>query len=665
MEAVKIEDILEYKFLSALTPSPNKEKCAFVVSQCHMEGNDYRSFIYVLDRKTRQVKCMTSGGQENALLWLNDSTLLFSGLRDPQLKKRVGLGEPWTCYYALPLDGGEASEYMRIPKKVSAIERIDEDRFAIVADLDLDNPDPHSLPAEERDIYLRERKARLESYLAADEMPFRQNGLGFRNGLRSALFIFDRRTGQSKQITRDEQNVDIFSVSGERIIFSPKTFTKAEPKIFQGGISVYDIRTGQLHAYVAETPYRMRFCGFMNGEPIFMGSDGARHYYQENPYFFYIDETDGKVHIFARNDNSAENAILTDVRLGSSSHIQIDGNYIYYTRTMGNHGPLMRVDRQGRFEQLTFKGSVDGIAVCGDEIIMIAMRGNRLQEIYALKDGREEQLTAFNEWVQQERSLSTPEEIQFPNEEGTLLDGCVLEPVGHRPGEKAPCILYIHGGHKCAFGTGYYHEMQVWANRGYYVIFCNPRGSDGRDNDFFEIMGQYGYKDFSDLMAFTDACIERYPDIDPERMGVGGGSYGGFMTNWVIGHTSRFRCACSQRGISNWVSDFGCSDTGYQMPMYQFDSDIWDNLQAYLDHSPLIFADKCTTPTLFIHAEEDYRCPLSEGIQMYSALKYNGVPARLCIFKGENHELSRNGKPVNRINRIKEITGWFDKYLQK
>ena len=99
--------------------------------------------------------------------------------------------------------------------------------------------------------------------------------------------------------------------------------------------------------------------------------------------------------------------------------------------------------------------------------------------------------------------------------------------------------------------------------------------------------------------------------------------------------------------------------------MYQFDSDIWDNLQAYLDHSPLIFADKCTTPTLFIHAEEDYRCPLSEGIQMYSALKYNGVPARLCIFKGENHELSRNGKPVNRINRIKEITGWFDKYLQK
>ena len=147
MEAVKIEDILEYKFLSALTPSPNKEKCAFVVSQCHIEGNDYRSFIYVLDRKTRQVKCMTSGGQENALLWLNDSTLLFSGLRDPQLKKRVGLGEPWTCYYALPLDGGEASEYMRIPKKVSAIERIDEDRFAIVADLDLDNPDPHPPPA--------------------------------------------------------------------------------------------------------------------------------------------------------------------------------------------------------------------------------------------------------------------------------------------------------------------------------------------------------------------------------------------------------------------------------------------------------------------------------------------------------------------------------------
>lgn len=665
MEAIKIEDILEYKFLSALTPSPNREKCAFVVSQCSERTNGYLSYIYVLDRRTRQVRRMSGGGAEKSVLWLNDSTLLFPGMRDQALKERVALGEPWSCYYALPLDGGEALEYMRIPKHVTAIQAIDEDRFAIVADIDLDHPDPHTLPAQERDAYLRDRKDRLESYQVADELPFRHNAIGFHNGIRSGLFIFDRRTGESKQITQNEQNVDFFSVSGERIIFSPKTFTKESPKIFQGGMSVYDIATGQLHAYVAETPYRMRFCGFMEGEPVFMGSDGARHYYQENPYFFYIDEKEGKEHVFAKNDDSAENSIGTDVRYGSSTHAQIDGKYIYYVRTMGNHGPLMRVDRQGNFQQMTFEGSVDDIAVCGDEVIMVAMHGNRLQELYALKDGREEQLTFFNEWVQRDRTLSTPEEFQFPNREGMLLDGCILPPVGHRPGVKAPCILYIHGGHKCAFGTVFYHEMQVWANRGYYVIYCNPRGSDGRDNDFFEIMGQYGYKDFSDLMDFTDACIARCPDIDTSRMGVGGGSYGGFMTNWVIGHTNRFKCACSQRSISNWLSDFGCSDTSYQMPMYQFDSDIWDNTQAYLDHSPLMFADKCTTPTLFIHADEDYRCPISEGIQMYSALKYNGVPARLCIFKGENHELSRSGKPINRINRLTEITNWYDKYLQE
>lgn len=665
MKALEIEDLLQYKFLASLKASPDKSKCAFVVSQCCKDSNDYSSCIYLLDLKTEAIRQMSSAGKEKSLFWLDNTTILFPGMRDEQLKARVALGEPWTCYYALSLNGGEAVEYMRIPKHVTEIQPIDRDRFAIVADLDLDNPDPHSIPSAQRDEYLRKHKERLESYLVADELPFRHNGIGFHNGIRSALFIYDRRTGESKQITENEQNVDFFSVSGNRIIFSPKTFTKEEPKIFQGGMSIYDIETGVLHPYVPESPYRMRFCGFMKNEPVFMGSDGARHYYQENPYFFFIDERTGKECIFAKNDDSAENSVGSDVRFGPSTHILTDDRHIYYLRTKGNHGVLMRVSREGKFEQLTFEGSVDDIALCDDKVVMIAMHGNRLQELYILQDGKETQVSFFNEWVQRERTLSTPEEILFPNETGMQLDGCVMAPVGHKAGTKAPCILYIHGGHKCAFGTVFYHEMQVWANLGYYVIYCNPRGSDGRDNDFFEISGEYGYKDFRDLMSFTDACIKRYPDIDENRMGVGGGSYGGFMTNWVIGHTNRFKCACSQRSISNWMSDFGTSDTSYQMPMYQFDSDIWDNIQAYLDHSPVMFANRCTTPTLFIHAEEDYRCPVSEGIQMFSALKYNHVPTRLCLFKGENHELCRSGKPKNRINRLIEITNWFNHYLQK
>lgn len=664
MDNLKINDLMDYTFLSGLVASPDGRKCAFVANRADIQANAYIHNIYLLDCATRSVRRMSGIGAEKSVTWLDNETLLFPALRDKALAERVALGEPWTCYYALPIGGGEATEYMRIPKRVTAIKAIDRDRFVILANHYLDVSDPFTLNEKERENHLSRMKKREESYFVADEIPFRRNGMGHYNGIRTRMYIFDRRNRSLTPVTEETQNVDFFEVEGNRVVFSAKHFRKESPKIFQGGLSVYNIDAGTLKQYVDEESFRMRYCGFINGVPVFMGSRGERYYYQENPYFWYIDESTGETCLFAENEDSADNSITTDSRYGSSATIQAAGDYLYYVKTICNHAHLMRVDRSGNFSQLTQAGgTVDGVAVCGDEIYMIAMRGNRIGELYLLKDGREEQLTFFNEWVQKERKLSTPIEIKFPND-GFELDGVVIPPVDHVAGEKAPAILYIHGGHKMAFGTVFYHEMQVWANLGYYVIYCNPRGSDGRDNDFFEITGRYGIEDYSDIMRFVDTCLERYTDIDVHRLGVGGGSYGGYMTNWVIGHTDRFRCAVSQRGISSWATMFTTSDTSYQFPMYQADSNIWDNIQSYLYHSPLTYANKCTTPTLFIHSDEDYRCPVSEGIAMFTALKYNGVPARMCIFRGENHELSRSGKPENRLNRLAEITGWYERYLK-
>ena len=178
------------------------------------------------------------------------------------------------------------------------------------------------------------------------------------------------------------------------------------------------------------------------------------------------------------------------------------------------------------------------------------------------------------------------------------------------------------------------------------------------------MIGKYGHYEFEDFMRFTDVCLEKYPQLDVERLGVGGGSYGGYMTNWIIGHTDRFRCAVSQRGIASLISMFGTSDTSYLFPVWQFDTDIWMDIERYWEHSPLKYANRCTTPTLFIHSENDFRCPTSEGIQMFQALQYNGIESRLCIFKGESHGLSHVGKPRNRAGRLAEITRWFEKYLK-
>ena len=199
---------------------------------------------------------------------------------------------------------------------------------------------------------------------------------------------------------------------------------------------------------------------------------------------------------------------------------------------------------------------------------------------------------------------------------------------------------------------------------GYFVFFCNPRGGDGRGNEFMDIRGKYGTVDYDDLMKFTDKVLETYP-IDSKRVGVTGGSYGGFMTNWIIGHTDRFACAVSQRSIANWFSKFGTTDIGYYFNVDQNASSPWDNPEKLWWHSPMRYANKAKTPTLFIHSQEDYRCWLAEGLQMFTSLKYHGVPARLCMFRGENHELSRSGKPKHRVRRLEEMTQWFEHYLKK
>ncbi|MBR5806610.1 MAG: S9 family peptidase [Oscillospiraceae bacterium] len=291
------------------------------------------------------------------------------------------------------------------------------------------------------------------------------------------------------------------------------------------------------------------------------------------------------------------------------------------------------------------------------------MRDNKLQELYSYKNGVEEKLTSFNDAVYEDVSTVVPDYFTYEND-GVELDGWVLKPVDFDENKKYPAIFDIHGGPKTVFGDVIYHEMQVWANMGYFVFFTNPRGGDGRGNEFADIRGRYGKEDYSDLMKFTDVVLEKYPQIDKEKVGVTGGSYGGFMTNWIIGHTDRFAAAASQRSISNWVSMAYISDIGYYFAEDQVASTPWTDMDLMWEQSPLKYADKVVTPTLFIHSDEDYRCPIAEGWQMFSALKYHGIESRLCMFKGENHELSRGGKPLHRQRRLDEITDWFEKYLK-
>ena len=269
-------------------------------------------------------------------------------------------------------------------------------------------------------------------------------------------------------------------------------------------------------------------------------------------------------------------------------------------------------------------------------------------------------VTHFNDAMLRGKYVAQPDPLNLTAGDHEV-HGFILKPMDFEAGKKYPVIFDIHGGPKTVYGPVFYHEMQYWASRGYFVIFCNPTGSDGR-GAFMDIRGKYGTVDFDDLMAFCDAALAKYPEMDADNLFETGGSYGGFMTNWIIGHTDRFRACASQRSISNWTSFYGVSDIGPDFSEDQCGSTILPDVEKFWWHSPMKYADKVKTPTLFLHSLEDYRCPVDQGYQMYSALIAHGVESRLVLFRGENHELSRSGKPKHRIRRLNEITGWFEQH---
>jgi dipeptidyl aminopeptidase/acylaminoacyl peptidase len=204
--------------------------------------------------------------------------------------------------------------------------------------------------------------------------------------------------------------------------------------------------------------------------------------------------------------------------------------------------------------------------------------------------------------------------------------------------------------------------MQVHAANGYGVIMLNPRGGQGYGQEFVKaILGDYGNEDYQDLMLGLDYVLTEYPEIDKNNVYVAGGSYGGFMTNWIVGHTNRFKAAVTQRSISNWISFYGTSDIGSFFVKYQLNSDLKD-IDKLWQLSPLAYADNVDTPLLVLHGEEDLRCPQEQGEQMYTAVKMKGVPTKMVVFPESSHGLSRQGLPNLRMERINEIVNWFSQY---
>lgn len=658
MENLKLRDFLDYNYLSSIEVSPDEKNTAFIVHRGDYDDNDYKSNIWVMNNETKKYFRLTGMNEERSFLWLDETKILFPSMRDKKLKVKVEEGEKWTCYYSIDINGGEAQEYMRVPLIVTSIKKIDGDNFILTAKYDNYGVNLNELTGEARAEATKKIKEDKD-YEILDEIPFWSNGGGFTNKKRNRLYIYNRATEEITPVSDSISNVTYYSYKDGVVLYVVNRFKDKQEQ--REAIYTYDIATKVEKLVLPSEDYRVSFAEFF-GDGILCGlNDTLKYGLNQNPNFYII--RDGKVELFKEHDTWMINTVGSDCRYGGGKSFRVKGNKLYFLTTVMHDAFLNTLDINGEERVLTkANGSVDTYAIAGDDIYFIGLRGLRLQELYLLKDEEEIQLTKFNENIIESKKLSIPEKFNIVND-GIEIEGWVLKPTDYEEGKEYPAILDIHGGPKTVYGDVFYHEMQVWANMGYFVFFCNPRGGDGRGNEFADIRGKYGTVDYDDLMKFTDEVLKAYP-IDRSRVGVTGGLYGGFMTNWIIGHTDRFACAASQRSIANWFSKFGTTDIGYYFNVDQNASSPWENPEKLWWHSPMKYADKVKTPTLFIHSEEDYRCWLTEGIQMFTSLKYHGVPARLCMFRGENHELSRSGKPRHRVKRLEEMTNWFELYLK-
>jgi len=639
MENLHLKSFLEYKFLSNLDFNPEGKNLAFSLSESDYEKNSYKHYIYTLNMETKEVRKLTHFGKEKNSLWLNNDIILFSSDRDTNIEEKKKLGETWTLFYALDVkNGGEAYEYMRLPLDVSNIKIIDENNFILLADYDNNSYNLNDLKGEEREKAIKEIEENKD-YEVLDEIPFWSNGHGFRNKKRDRLYHYDKLNNKITPISDEYTNVELVNVKDSKVIFAGRTFTDKQG--LTSGLYVYDVKSQNLEVIVDKNLYDISYANFIEDKIICALSDMKAYGVNENHKLYLID-SNKNITLLNDNDTWLSCTVGSDCRLGGGKSFKVIGNKLYFL-----------ADKDG---------TIDFFDIANGEIYYVGMRDYTLQEIYKLENNESTKLTSFNEEINKKYKISKPEVFDFTTN-GATTKGFVIYPIDYDKTKTYPAILDIHGGPKTVYGNVFYNEMQVWANMGYFVFFTNPHGSDGYGNEFADIRGKYGTIDYEDLMNFTDYVLEKYP-IDKSRVGVTGGSYGGYMTNWIIGHTDRFRCAVSQRSISNWISKFGTTDIGYYFNADQNQATPWINHDKLWWHSPLKYADKAKTPTLFIHSEQDYRCWLAEGIQMFTALKYHGVEARLCMFRGENHELSRSGKPKHRLRRLTEITNWFEKYLK-
>jgi dipeptidyl aminopeptidase/acylaminoacyl peptidase len=650
---IGLGDLPKYIMVGNPRISPDSQRICFTVTRTNLEENTYESNLWLINRIAREAFQLTFGGNDTSPVWSPDGrSIAFTSRRTLKNDERGGE------LYVINVNGGEARLLLKMSGGIYNI-RWSPNGQAILFLSDV--------PRKQEKGEARVVRG-LPVYFDA------RASAGFVYNLRRHLFVLDIASGEVKQLTKGPIDVlcGYFSNKSDRIAYVSDKGRLRRFGCWETDIYIIPALGGKPKKI---TKSNMRIGALMTGM-ILWGPDDKHLAFQGNNLKrgyaghdnIYVISTDGRKlrNLTESLDRSCQLAFYCDVAgpfipCGPAWQDQ----YIYFLVSDEGRVNIYRVHHRGGEVEKVIYGdfSIANFSVAKEVIAFSRVSPTEPTEIWVKEGDNVTPLTKFNDWIRDYR-LVDPERFQFTASDGVDVEGWIMKPLDFDEGKKYPMILHIHGGPKTSFGYGYMHEFQSLAAEGYAVVYANPRGSGGYSEEFADIRQHYGEKDYQDIMEAVDYVISEYVYLDHQMMGVTGLSYGGFMTNWIVTHTNRFKAAVTQASICNRISFFGTSDIGFHHSQDEMGGDPWTIEEKYLKNSPLRYVKNVKTPTMVMHSFEDYRCPLEQGLQFYTALQYLGKESELVLFKGI-HSLFIAGEPRTRIERLKHIVRWFDRFLKE
>lgn len=647
---VEIKDLMRLRFISDPQISPDGSRIAFVHTTIDYEGNQYVSDIWIVDVESGQVSPFTAGrGKDKYPRWSPDSSMLLFTSTPSQ-----GDDEEKPQLYVIHAGGGEACKLTDLKNGVESPKWSPDGRQILFIS-------PFQMEEQEDDIKVVRR------------IQYKYNARGLFTGIRKHLFTVRTRGGKPRQVTRGEFDIESaeWLHNGRDTAFISNLEEDADLTRAKHIYRV-DIKGGE-PAKLTEGKRTITALRLSPKEDIiaYTGHDFNKGLATNQDIWLLPVEGGESRNLTSDFDQDIGTKLSCDIRVSSPNpnpEWSADGEGIYFTSTYEGVARLYRVSRFGGYIETVLGDvdhSVEAWSMASNGFISYTKLGTTSPIELWLKKGEEiRQLTKINRRWENSLNICGNERFEFKSSMGHMVEGWLIRPPGFTEGRKYPMVIEIHGGPRGAYGYSFMHEFQVLASQGWVVMYVNPLGSGGYNEDYQAMLpGHYGEQDYTDIMEAVEHILKSYDFVDPFRLGVTGGSYGGYMTNWIVTHTDRFRAAVTQRSISNWVSMFGCSDIGWTFTPWEMDGLPWVDEEKYMAKSPIRYVANVKTPTLIIHSEEDHRCPMDQAEQFFTALKYLGVPTEFIRFHGENHDLSRSGKPKHREQRLNHIIRWFKLYL--